>query len=58
MSRPLSISLKGDGSGVRVLLISQSGDQGTLFGLYDIMQTLEIVPMEGPRDRGPSVLHA
>ena len=41
-----------DGSGVRVLLISQSGDQGTLFGLYDIMQTLEIVPLEGPRERG------
>lgn len=41
---------KGD-SGVRVLLISQSGDQDTLFGLYDIMQTLEIVPMEGERER-------
>lgn len=35
----------------RVLLISQAGDQDTLFGLYDIMQTLEIVPEEGPRDR-------
>ncbi len=43
-----------DGSGVRVLLISQSGDQGTLFGLYDIMQTLEIVPLEGPRERRAS----
>jgi hypothetical protein len=41
-----------DGSGVRVLLISQSGDQGTLFGLYDIMQTLEIIPLDGPRERG------
>jgi peptidoglycan hydrolase-like protein with peptidoglycan-binding domain len=40
-----------DDSGVRVLLISQSGDQGTLFGLYDIMQTLEIVPLDGPRER-------
>ncbi|WP_232830702.1 trypsin-like peptidase domain-containing protein [Tropicimonas sp. IMCC34011] len=38
-------------SGVRVLLISQSGDEGTLFGLYDIMQTLEIVPQDGPRER-------
>lgn len=37
--------------GVRVLLISQPGDQATLFGLYDIMQTLEIVPLEGPRER-------
>lgn len=37
--------------GARVLLISQAGDQNTLFGLYDIMQTLEIVPLNGPRDR-------
>ncbi|WP_299691474.1 serine protease [uncultured Tateyamaria sp.] len=35
-----------------VLLISQAGDQTTLFGLYDIMQTLDIVPLDGPRDRG------
>lgn len=35
----------------RVLLISQPGDQATLFGLYDIMQTLQIVPLEGPRER-------
>lgn len=35
----------------RVLLISQEGDQATLFGLYDILQTLEIVPPEGPRSR-------
>ncbi|WP_299029144.1 serine protease [uncultured Sulfitobacter sp.] len=38
----------------RVLLISQPGDQDTLFGLYEIMQTLEIVPLEGPRERGNS----
>ena len=37
--------------GVRVLLISQPGDKATLFGLYDILQTLEIVPLEGPRER-------
>ncbi|MCB1334447.1 MAG: peptidoglycan-binding protein [Roseivivax sp.] len=36
----------------RVLLISQPGDQDTLFGLYEIMQTLEIVPLQGPRERG------
>jgi S1-C subfamily serine protease len=35
----------------RVLLISQAGDQDTLAGLYEIMQTLEIVPQDGPRDR-------
>ncbi len=39
------------GNGVRVLLISQRGDQATLSGLYDIMQTLEIVPIQGARDR-------
>lgn len=38
----------------RVLLISQPGDQDTLFGLYEIMQTLEIVPTDGPRERGDS----
>lgn len=39
-------------SGVRVLLISQPGDRATLFGLYEIMQTLDIVPLEGARERG------
>jgi S1-C subfamily serine protease len=34
----------------RVLLISQSGDRNTMAGLYDIMQTLEIVPETGPRN--------
>ncbi|NIZ61479.1 peptidoglycan-binding protein [Sedimentitalea sp. CY04] len=42
---------KGD-VGARVLLISQPGDKRTLFGLYDILQTLEIVPLVGPRERG------
>lgn len=40
-----------DESGVRALLISQSGTQATLFGLYEIMQTLDIVPLEGERQR-------
>lgn len=43
-----------DGSGVQVLLISQTGDQNRLFGLYDIMETLEIVPLEGARERNKS----
>ncbi len=43
-----------DGATPRVLLISQPGDQQTLFGLYDIMQTLEIVPTEGFRERSGS----
>jgi len=40
-----------DDSGVRVLLISRRGDEASLLGLYDIMQTLEIVPLDGPRER-------
>ncbi len=47
-----------DGSGVRVLLISEAGDAATLAGLYDVMQTLEIVPAAGDRhlDRTSFVL--
>ena len=37
-----------------VLLISQTGDQTRLFGLYEILQTLEIMPPVGPRDRSES----
>lgn len=40
------------GSGVSVHLISQSGDEATLGGLFEIMQTLKIVPLEGPRELG------
>ncbi len=35
----------------RVLLLSQEGDQNRMFGLYEILQTLAIVPTEGPRKR-------
>lgn len=35
----------------RVLLISQPGDRQTMAGLYEIMQTLEIVPRDGNRKR-------
>jgi hypothetical protein len=38
--------------GARVLLISQPGTRTALYGLYDIMQTLDIVPLDGPRERG------
>lgn len=41
-----------DGSGFRLILISEAGDQATLAGLYDLMQTLEIVPVEGARQLG------
>jgi len=37
--------------GARVFLISQPGDQRTLHGLYDIMQTLEVIPLDGERKR-------
>lgn len=39
-------------SGLRVILISQPGDQSTLYGLYDVLQSLAIVPPEGERTRG------
>jgi S1-C subfamily serine protease len=43
---------EGSGSlSAGVLLISQPGTRATLAGLYDIMQTLEIVPLEGPREK-------
>ncbi|WP_085307127.1 serine protease [Planktotalea arctica] len=37
--------------GAKIILISQAGDQNTLFGLYDILQTLETVPLDGARTR-------
>ncbi|MEJ2000978.1 MAG: serine protease [Maritimibacter sp.] len=44
---------EGD-KGVRVILISQRGDKATLYGLYDILQTLSVVPVDGERSRGDS----
>lgn len=41
----------GEVPSAQVLLISQSGDQSRLFGLYEILQTLAIIPEEGPRSR-------
>ena len=38
-------------TGPRVILISQPGDQAAFAGLYDILQTLESVPLDGARDR-------
>jgi peptidoglycan hydrolase-like protein with peptidoglycan-binding domain len=35
--------------GVKVLLISLPGEAAALTALYDVMQTLEIVPLSGPR---------
>lgn len=42
---------EGEG-GVQILLISQAGDSATLAGLYEILQTLEIMPLDGPREVG------
>ncbi|NHB76701.1 serine protease [Rhodobacter calidifons] len=38
--------------GPRIVLISQPGDQAALYGLYDVLQTLDSVPLDGPRERG------
>jgi S1-C subfamily serine protease len=39
------------GSGVQALLISQPGDERTLAGLYDSLQSLQIIPPTGERSR-------
>lgn len=43
-----------NGSGYQVLLISRQGDARALVALYDQMQALALVPMDGPRDLKPS----
>lgn len=40
-----------DGSGLQIMLISEPGGVEALHGLYDILQTLEVVPAEGERAR-------
>ena len=41
----------GSVPGVRVVLISQEGGREEIAGLYEAMQTLSVVPPEGPRQR-------
>lgn len=41
-----------DGSVTKVLLISQEGDDFTLRALYEALQSLEIIPQDGPREVG------
>ncbi len=36
-------------SGARVILISQRGDRTSLAALFEVLQTLEVVPLGGPR---------
>ncbi len=45
------IAADGPESRTRVLLISQEGGPDRLAGLYEILQTLSIVPRDGPRSR-------
>ena len=40
-----------NGSGLRVMLISEPGGEETLAGLYDILQTLDVVPETGAREK-------
>ncbi|MGV8953405.1 MAG: serine protease [Cypionkella sp.] len=40
-----------NGSGMQIILISEPGDKSALFGLYDVLQTLEVVPASGERNR-------
>ena len=39
------------GSDLQVYLISQPGDQAGLYALYDLLQTLQIMPLTGERER-------
>lgn len=46
---PISEALQAE-----VYFISQAGNEDRFFGLYEILQTLDIVPEEGPRERSGS----
>lgn len=48
---PFVVYRAKDGSGVTALLLSQTGDQNALYGLYDRMQALALIPAEGERSR-------
>ncbi|MEZ5912595.1 MAG: serine protease [Paracoccaceae bacterium] len=50
---PFAHYAEKNASGLQAFLISQKGSETTLFGLYDLLQTLEIIPLEGARERGP-----
>lgn len=41
-----------DGSDTRIILISQPGEEAALSALYDTLQTLQIMPADGPREKG------
>ncbi|MDG1430397.1 MAG: serine protease [Paracoccaceae bacterium] len=48
---PFAHFIASDGSEAGVHLISQPGDRTSLYALYDVMQTLSIVPLEGRRKK-------
>lgn len=41
-----------DASGPRLMLISEPGDRASLAGLYDLLQSMEIMPAAGERELG------
>ncbi|WP_187431157.1 hypothetical protein ROLI_008550 [Roseobacter fucihabitans] len=51
---PFALFTAGDESKAQALLISQEGNRDTLNSLYEIMQTLAIVPLDGPRSLTPT----
>ena len=48
---PFAHFAEKNGSGLRIMLISEPGGVEALAGLYDILQTLEVVPETGRRER-------
>lgn len=51
---PFAIHEPVEDSGVQVLLISQAGNEATLAALYEVLQSLTIIPTTGPRDNSGS----
>lgn len=52
---PFAYYTPKDATAPQIVLISQPGDQSTFFGLYDILQSMAQVPLDGERERGESV---
>jgi peptidoglycan hydrolase-like protein with peptidoglycan-binding domain len=46
---PFAHFVEKDGSGLQILLISEPGGRDALAGLYEVLQTLEVVPETGER---------
>lgn len=50
---PFAQYVAKEDSGVQIWLISQPGDQDALYALYDTIQSLAVMPADGPRNRQP-----